>query len=360
MHLLVLTSICLLVSAPFLKADSSNNHPALSVQDRIKDIFNSSKDCVVRVKATRKDTLEEKTNRVLKMGSGFFVSKEGHVLTTGLLRNADQIWIEHSKSFYLAQLIGHDYLCNVSLLKVVEPKKEFPFLSISNQSENLSPGSILVGLTCALEFEVGPTFGLLQSKEISFGTNLFPTKMIRSSLPLGPGEIGAPIFNLNGNFVGIAHAALSDLGSSFILPADACLRIRDGLLLSGNVEYGWFGVTVSRKLNPSNSFDIVVEGTVDGSPASKSSLKKGDIILEIASIKVDDRGDLAHAAFFASPGTVVEFLVRRDDKQVTVPIKVEKRSVLMKEEESQVAEVDGAIPESDPVLSENTAKPNHP
>ena len=71
--------------------------------------------------------------------------------------------------------------------------------------------------------------------------------MIRSSLPLGPGEIGAPIFNLNGNFVGIAHAALSDLGSSFILPADACLRIRDGLLLSGNVEYGWFGVTVSQK-----------------------------------------------------------------------------------------------------------------
>ena len=108
---------------PFLNADSSNNHPALSVQDRIKDIYNSSKDCVVRVKATRKDTLEEKTNRVLKMGSGFFVSKEGHVLTTGLLRNVDQIWIEHSKSFYLAQLIGHDYLCNVSLLKVVEPKR---------------------------------------------------------------------------------------------------------------------------------------------------------------------------------------------------------------------------------------------
>ena len=94
---------------------------------------------------------------------------------------------------------------------------------------------------------------------------------------------------------------------------------------------------------------------MDGSPASKSSLKKGDIILEIASIQVNDRGDLAHAAFFASPGTVVEFLVRRDDKQVTVPIKVEKRSVLMKEEESQVAEVDGAIPESDPTL-ENTAK----
>jgi len=348
MQLLVVASTCLLLLSTFLFAEPADTYPSLSIQDRLKDIYNSSKGSVVRVKATRKDTLEEKTNRVLKMGSGFFVSKDGHVLTTGLLRNADQIWVEHEKSFYLAQLIGHDYLCNVSLLKVVDPKKDFPFLSVSDRAENLSPGSFLVGLTCALEFKVGPTFGLFQSHEISFGTNLFPTKMIRSSVPLGPGEIGAPIFDLNGRFVGIAHAALSDLGSSFILPADACLRIRDGLLLSGKVDYGWFGVTVSRKLNASNSFDIVVEGTVDDSPASKSSLKKGDIIQEIGEVKVEDRGDLAHAAFFASPGTVIDFLVRRDEKVVTVPIKVEKRSVLIKEDESQIAEVDGAIPESDP------------
>ena len=51
--------------------------------------------------------------------------------------------------------------------------------------------------------------GLLQSEEISFGTNLFPTKMYRTSVPLGPGEIGAPIFDLDGRFVGIAHAALA-------------------------------------------------------------------------------------------------------------------------------------------------------
>ena len=70
------------------------------------------------------------SNRVLKMGS-FFVSKDGHVLTTGLLRNADQIWVEHQQSFYLAQLIGHDYLCNVSMLKVIE-SNEFPFLSVSD------------------------------------------------------------------------------------------------------------------------------------------------------------------------------------------------------------------------------------
>lgn len=344
MRKLVFTSVCLVALGVSIRADSSFSHPSLSVQDRIRDIFVSSSDCVVRVKAIRKDQTGDKSSRVLKMGSGFFVSKDGHVLTTGLLRNADQIWIEHQQSFYLAQLIGHDYLCNISMLKVVEPKKEFSFLSISNESDDFSPGSILVGLTCALEFKVGPTYGLFQSEEISFGTNLFPTKMIRTSLPLGPGEIGAPIFDLQGRFVGIAHAALTDLGSSFILPSAACLRIRDGLLFSGKVEYGWFGVTVSRKLNSSNSFDIIVQGTVDGSPAAKSSLKKGDRITRIGSVKVQDRGDLAHAAFFAKPKTMVNFVVQRDDKVLTIPIKVEKRSVVIKEQESQIAEVDGALP----------------
>jgi len=357
MQRLVISSIGLLLLVTFGLSGSPILHSSLSTQDRIRDIYANSQNCIVRVKAIRKESSADKTNRVLKMGSGFFISKDGHVLTTGLLRNADQVWIEHEQSFYLAQLIGHDYLCNVSMLKVIDANKEFPFLSVSDRAEDLIPGSFLVGLTCALEFKVGPTIGLFQSEEISFGANLFPTKMIRSSVPLGPGEIGAPIFDLNGRFVGIAHAALSDLGSSFILPADACLRIRDGLLLSGKLDYGWFGVTVSRKLNESNSFDIVVEETVDGSPASKSALKKGDIIFKIGSVKVINRGDLAHASFFAKPGTVVDFVVRRDQKFITVPIKVEKRSVLIKDEESQIAEVDGAIPEEVNAHTENPRSP---
>ncbi|MDG1173291.1 MAG: hypothetical protein P8M67_03235, partial [Opitutales bacterium] len=64
----------------------------------------------------------------------------------------------------------------------------------------------------------------------------------------------------------------------------------------------------------------------------------------IGSVKVQDRGDLAHAAFFAKPKTMVNFVVQRDDKVLTIPMKVEKRSVVIKEQESQIAEVDGALP----------------
>ena len=320
---------------------------SFALQDRIQDVYESFHSSIVRIKATKQNSNDEQqsVSRVLKMGTGFIVSKDGHVLTSGLLQEPERIWIEHDKSFYLAELLGNDSMCNLSLLKIVDANREFSFVSLVDQVSDIKPGSFLIGLSCALEFQVGPTYGLAQSREIAFGKNLFPTSMLRASLPLGPGEVGAPVFDLQGRFVGMGHAALPDLSASFLLPAEACLRVRDGLLFSGAVDYGWFGVTVSRKLNLKNSFEIVVQGTVDGSPASKSSLKVGDVIKKIAGEEVTNRGDLAHAAFFAKPGTVVEFVVFRDGEEVKVPIKVEKRRQVSLLSRSDVVEVDGVLPD---------------
>ena len=88
-----------------------------------------------------------------------------------------------------------------------------------------------------------------------------------------------------------------------------------------------------------------------------NSMKKGDRIIKIGSVNVRDRGDLAHAAFFAKPGTVITFLVERDDKKVSVPIKVEMRSVIIDQEESQIAEVDGALPGAVLTTSESDSSP---
>ena len=72
---LAVTSFSFFALGFFLQADTNTLHPSLSVQERVRDIFENSSDCVVRVKATRKDEVDEKVSRVLKMGSGFFVSK---------------------------------------------------------------------------------------------------------------------------------------------------------------------------------------------------------------------------------------------------------------------------------------------
>ena len=103
------------------------------------------------------------------------------------------------------------------------------------------------------------------------------------------------------------------------------MRIRDDLLLSGKIDYGWFGVTTNRKVNLENSFDLVIDDFVPDSPASLSKLKKGDILKRIADTTITSPGDLAHASFFAKPGTFVEFVVERDGKELIIPVKVGSR-----------------------------------
>jgi S1-C subfamily serine protease len=302
----------------------------LSLQNRIQEVFNSSKKAIVRVKAAREDRIDNKVKRLLKMGSGFFISKDGHILTTGLLQNADRIWIEHDNSFFLAEKVGHDPLCNLSILKVNEKPKDFSFISFSGSRDSMEIGSFLLGVTCALDFEIAPTYGILQSYEFSFGKRLFPTKMVRSSIPLGLGEVGAPVFDLKGTFVGITYAALPDLRSSFILPASACFRIRDDLLLSGKVSYGWFGIKTNRKVNLENSFDIIIDDFVKDSPGSISKLKKGDVLKRIADTVIKKPGDLAHVSFFARPDTFVEFVVEREGKELKIPVRVIARPLVKK------------------------------
>ena len=308
----------------FCQVYSQDN--VLGLESRIEGIFSEKSNSVVRVKASRVAKAGDKIKRFLKMGSGFFVSKEGHVLTTGLLPNADRVWIEYNDSYLLAEEVGHDPMCNLSLLKLLEPPLNINYVRVNDLSEKIDIGSFLLGITFALEFEVGPTLGLMQSYEYSFGKRLFPTRMLRSSLALGPGEVGAPVFDLNGRFVGITHAALPDLQSSFLLPARACKRIRDDLLLSGQVEYGWFGITTTRKLNQSNnSFDVVINGFIEDSPAIKSNLKVGDVLVEVGGDSIETQGDLANASFFAVPETILEFKVKREVKEMVIPLKVAVR-----------------------------------
>jgi S1-C subfamily serine protease len=313
------------LSPEILHAEPSGEVSFLSLQTRIQEVFSTSVSSVVRVKAARERRVGNKVSTSLKMGSGFFISKEGHVLTTGLLQDADRIWIEHHNSFYLAEKVGHDPLCNLSLLKVTVKPKNFSFTSFAETKGDLSVGAILIGITCALEFKIAPTYGIMQSYEFSFGKRLFPTKMIRSSMALGMGEIGAPVFDLNGRFVGITYAALPDLRSSFLLPARACQRIRDDLLLSGKVNYGWFGITTIRKANADSGLDIVISDFIEGSPASDSKLKKGDILRKINGSIVYDSGDLAHVSFFSKPGTFAQFTVYRQGKEFMIPVKVGAR-----------------------------------
>ena len=120
------------------------------------------------------------------MGSGFFISKEGHVLTTGLLQDADRIWVEHRNSYFLAQKVGHDPLCNLSLLKISEKPKDFTFISFSSVKGDSSVGAILIGVTCALDFKIARLTALCKAMSFLW-EEAFPNQNDQVQHAIGPG-----------------------------------------------------------------------------------------------------------------------------------------------------------------------------
>jgi serine protease Do len=321
---------------------------SLVLQSRVVDLFARHRTAIVRVKATRETRDGKKIKRSLKMGTGFFVSNEGHVLTSALLRSADRVWVEFDGNFFLSDVIGEDLVSNVSMLKVKNLPEKFSFVVFGEPVGIPSTGSFALALTSALEFQPAPALGIVQGSEPSFGSRLFPTRMMRTSISVGPGEVGAPVLDLNGKFIGLTYASLPDLRSSFVLPAKACARIRDDLLLTGKVTYAWFGVKVVRKVNAQNGFDVIVEGSVDGSPAASSDLRKGDRLVRIGDSTIRNRGDVAHSAFYARPGQFVTFVISRDGKELEVPIRVSSRPLPpepIPNEQSEIAEVEAVVPD---------------
>ncbi len=338
-------AVGLVFFSPLLGSGQETEEPFLALQKRLVEVFASNEAAIVRVKATLmvKGKEGKPPKRTLRVGTGFFVSQEGHVLTSDLVQGAGRVWVEHNQVFYLSEVVGRDPIANIALLKVKTKPEKFSFLRVDDIPVLPRPGTFVVTLSAALEFLPSPGFGIVQGHESSFGNRMFPVRMLRTSVPTGPGEVGAPMLDLDGRFIGIVFASLPDLRSSCILPASAVLRVRDDLLFSGKASYAWFGLTVKSQISVDEGLRVVVDEIIENSPAAGSGILKGDQLLKIGDHQVKRRGDVANASFFARPGQFVNFLVRRDSEELEIPVRVSGRPV-NPPPDSSVAELESPVP----------------
>ena len=315
---------------PLLTLGQDSKEPYLALQNRLVDVFARNESAIVRVKVALilKGKEEQQPKKALRVGTGFFVSQDGHVLTSDslLVGGAGRVWIEHHQRFYLAEIVGRDAISNIALLKLKEEKPpKFSFLQVAELSGLPRPGTFVVTLSAPLQFPSSPSLGIVQGQGSRFYNKLFPTRMLRTSVPVGPGEVGAPMLDLDGRFIGMAFASLPDLRSSCILPARAVQRIRDDLFFSGKVSYAWFGLTVKSQITVEEGFLVVVDKILEESPAAASTIQKDDQLLKIGDHVIKHSSDVANAAFFARPGRFINFLVRRGKEEIEIPIRVTGR-----------------------------------
>lgn len=319
----------------------ANPGDALALQQRLIQVFEQNKAAVVRVKgAYVGPEVDDKTQVMLRVGTGFFISKEGHVLVSASrAAGAERVWVEYNGKSYATEPVGHDRLTNISVLKVLQAPKDFSIIPIDTSVDRPAVGSIAVAITCPLDFDPSPSMGIFTGSEKKLGNQLFPTEYIRTSISVEAGQGGCPILDINGRFIGMTVASVPDLDASYCLPAAALARVRDDLLFSGHIIHSWMGFEVKSHLNLDDSEGVTLSKVIEGAPAEEAGLLVGDQLLSIGGRAIADVSDVPGAIFFTRANQFASIQVKRGEELLEFSVKTLPR------------------PEKDAVLSSTAVKP---
>lgn len=231
------------------------------------------------------------------LGSGVIVSPDGYIITNNhVVDGADQIKVYLSdKREMKAKLIGADAWTDIAVLKI--DAQNLPAITMAN-SAKVQVGDIV--------FAIGDPFGVGQTVTMgivsatgrgNLGIEHYED-FIQTDAAINPGNSGGALINAHGDLIGINTAILSNgaegnQGIGFAIPIDMARHVMDQILKNGRVIRGWLGVsiqpvnqTIAKAFGLGESTGALVGDVVPNSPASKSGLKKGDIILDVNGHKI--------------------------------------------------------------------------
>lgn len=265
------------------------------------------------------------------MGSGFIVSSDGYVLTNNhVVNKADRITVRLSDQRELeATLIGNDERSDLALLKI--NAKNLPVVNIGN-SDILRVGDWVLAIGSPFGFDYSVTQGIVSAKERSLPRDNY-VSFIQTDVAINPGNSGGPLFNLNGEVVGINSQIFSpsggSVGLSFAIPINAAMHVVEQLKSKGHVSRGWLGVSI-QEVNKSlaESFGLaapkgaLVVEVLSGSPAGKAGLQVGDIIVAVNDKPINTSSDLPQLVAGLPVGSKATLEIVRDKNEKNIALTI--------------------------------------
>jgi serine protease Do len=246
-------------------------------------------------------------------------------VNASVVLDPDRIWVVHDGVDYAARMIGYDKATNIALLKCLTLPRDFTFIPIGDNAALPAPGTLLLRISSPLELSPSPSFGMITGQESRFGAHVFPCQLLRTSIPAGPGEGGAPVLDLSGRLVGVQVGALADIGSTYILPSRAAMRVRDDLLFSGRVSEGWIGFDLGQDSSVAEGTRVVIRNVIDGTPAKAAGMQAGDQIVQVGIYPVHDLDQLRNALFYTRVGEYVGVKIRRGPDTLEMNVRMALR-----------------------------------
>lgn len=263
------------------------------------------------------------------LGSGFIISRDGYIMSNAhVVANADEVIVRLTdKREFKAKVVGIDQRSDIALLKI--SAADLPVVKIGDSSK-LEVGEWVVAIGSPFGFTNSVSQGIVSAKERSLpGGDVVP--FIQTDVPINPGNSGGPLFNLNGEVIGINSQIYSRsggyMGLSFAIPIDMAMKVKDDLLKHGSVKRGWLGVRIqdvtaehAKSFSLDKASGVLIASVEKEGPAERADLKIGDIILKLNGKEISTSGDLVRAVSDAAPGAKVKLQLWREGatKEVTV------------------------------------------
>ena len=254
------------------------------------------------------------------LGSGFIISDDGYVLTNHhVITNADKVIVRLADRRELeAEVVGSDKRSDVALLKI--DASDLPTVELG-RSDELEVGEWVLAIGSPFGFDHSVTAGIVSAKERALANETY-VPFIQTDVAINPGNSGGPLFNLDGEVVGINSQIYTRsggfMGLSFAIPIDVAMNVADQIKVQGFVTRGWLGVViqeVSRDL--AESFGLakpagaLVAKVLPDSPAAKAGFQEGDVILKFQGSEVILSSDLPPLVGRIKPGKKARVTISR-------------------------------------------------
>ena len=274
-----------------------------------------------------KDFNQPTERKASSLGSGFIINKNGTIITNNhVINNAEDIIVKVGKKEYKAKVLGADPYSDLAVLKI-EAKEKFTPVKFGN-SDKARVGDWVVAIGNPFGLGGTVTSGIISARNRDINLTRYDD-FIQTDASINQGNSGGPLFNLNGDVIGINTAIIApgqsgSIGIGFAIPANAASNVINQLIKFGETKRGWLGVRIQEVTKEiaeveklKNLEGALVASVGEKSPAQKAGLKAGDIILKFDGKKVDTMKALPKLVSNTEVGKVVELEIWRNKRLIT-------------------------------------------
>ena len=263
------------------------------------------------------------------LGSGFIIDEKGLVITNNhVIQGAEDVFVRvNGEKNLKAKVIGADPGMDLAVLQIESDQKFTPVKFGDSDTARIGDWVIAIGNPFGLGGTV--TAGIISARNRSIGLSRYED-YIQTDASINQGNSGGPLFNMDGDVVGINTAILGQSGSigiGFAIPSNSAQKVINQLIEFGETKRGWLGVriqTVTKDIADVEKLDeprgALVASVAENSPSDKGGIKAGDIILEFDGQKINEMSELPRIVAETEVGKKVDLKVWRNKGEITKQI----------------------------------------